>query len=204
MVPVIVTVWDLAGGRGLTTTPHPDNVETAHSEPIISTPSAIRRRRRLPATKNNPTNAKAGAANGQADPVEAATVAEVWIVSVVVAEVLPGVTMELEKLAVAPGSTPVAERFTAGIVAPFCAVTVTVNCAEPPEETDCAAVGELITKSGVRMPLPFRAIVCGELASLSAMAMTAGEMPSALGLNVMDIEQLVLAATFTPQVLVWR
>ena len=154
--------------------PHPESAVSAPSETINSTPSMAQRRRRLAGMKKRPARASAGVARGRAEPVTAADEVVVSIVSVEVAEVLPGVTLEWEKVAVAPGGSPVAARVTAGIVAPFCAVTVRENCAEPPGEMDCAGAEEAITKSGDDVPEPVRLMVCGEAESLLETVSVAG------------------------------
>jgi hypothetical protein len=96
------------------------------------------------------------------------------MVSVVVAEVLPGVMDDFVNDAVASGGSPVADKFTAGILAPFCADTVMENCADPPGGTDISGIDEATAKSGMLTPVPVKVIVCGELGSLSLITTVAG------------------------------
>ena len=179
--------------------PHPESTVSAA---IINTPRAAQRRRRLAGTKKNPARARVGAASGQAEPARAAAVVEVLIVNVEVAEVLPGVTVDCEKVAVAPGGSPVAVRVTAGIVAPFCALTMTENCADSPREIDCAGVDEATTKSGVVVPVPVRLTVCGEPVALSVTRMLPVALPVVTGAKVTEMAQLAPAASDAPQLLV--
>ena len=150
---------------------------TPASEANNSRPRAVQRRRCLRGTKNKPSKARAGSAEfGHAgiDRLFPASVCCVWMVRVVVAEVLPGVMADCENDAVAPGGRPVADKVTAGMVAPFCAETEMENCAEPPGGMVCDGVDEATTKSGVLIPLPVRLMFCGEAGSLSETVSVAG------------------------------
>ena len=61
--------------------------------------------------------------------------AAVWIVAVVFALLLPGVTETGEKVTVAPEGSPVAEKVTGLLKSPFIGVTVMVYCTLPPAFT---------------------------------------------------------------------
>ena len=52
------------------------------------------------------------------------------------------------------------------------------------------------------VPIPLRATVCGEPVALSAMESVAAKLVAEAGVNVTEIEQLVLAASELPQVFV--
>jgi hypothetical protein len=77
--------------------------------------------------------ANAGAANGHGEPlfVKAALVAT-WIVSVELADELPGVSDAGENEAVAPGGSPLALNVTEPAKVPFCAITEMLYSADPP------------------------------------------------------------------------
>src|ERR1035441_3383506 len=123
MVPVTVMLYVEDLGRKEKPPPHPEIAVLAPKPAARNSTRARNRRRRLRGMKMNATRARTGAADGHADrPFEASGDA-VWIVSVALAEVLPGVILDCEKLAAAPGGSPDAARVTAGMVAPFCAVT---------------------------------------------------------------------------------
>ena len=129
-----------------------------------------------------------------------------WMLSVVVADVLPGVMLDCPKVAVAPGGRPLAANVTAGMVAPFCAVTVRVNCAELPGAMEIAGMADAITKSGMLVPLPAMLAVCGDAGSLSATRMFPVALPVVTGEKVTEMVQLAPAASVAPQkwCLRWR
>ena len=151
MLAVTVTVYVLAGGIRLKPPPtQPVRAETPHSAANDSRPSVAQRRLCLRGIKSQPSKARAGsAAAGPAGttpaPLLPARVCCVWMLSVVVADVLPGVMLDCPKVAVAPGGRPLAANVTAGMVAPFCAVTVRVNCAELPGAMEIAGMADAIT-----------------------------------------------------------
>ena len=81
--------------------------------------------------------------------------------------------------------------------------------------TDCAALVELTgwpgnprlapetEASGVAMPIPDNAIVCGLLPELSTIVMDPNRLPAAAGVNVTLMVQLAPAATLVGQLLSW-
>src|SRR5271163_189202 len=108
-----------------------------------------------------------------------------------VAEPLPGVRTAGEKLAVAPGGSPLAERVTEPGKVPLVAATVMVNSAVPPALTVCAPVGPVTVKLGGGVPVPLKVTVCGEPVALSATAIVAEYAPVEGGVKVTEIAQLV-------------
>lgn len=149
--------------------PQPLNAVNVPNDARKSTPSVIHRRRRLPGTKNSPIAARAGAASGHAEllavccvPVPACTV------SVDAALSDPGVTLEGEKLPVAPAGNPLTVNPTALLNVPPVESTVTAKVVDPPGATVCDAGVAFTPKSAGFRPLPVRATVCGEAAALSA------------------------------------
>jgi len=151
-------------------------------------PIVIQQRLRLPGRKKMPISASTGAASGHRRLFagSALAIAEVWMVSVELADVLPGVTEAGEKLAVAPVGSPLTAKVTAFENVPFCGVTAMVYVAEPPGCTVCGAVGELRVKVGVTaaVPVPVSAVVCGEPDALSATESVAAKLVADAGVNV--------------------
>jgi hypothetical protein len=88
--------------------------------------SEIQRRRRLPGMKNNPTAASTGAASGHA-VLRAVCCAVVLVCTVSVETALaePGVTLEGEKLPVAPVGSPLTVKPTGLLKVPPLELTVT-------------------------------------------------------------------------------
>jgi hypothetical protein len=87
----------------------------------------IQRLRCLAGRKHRPITASAGAASGHKGPLRADTVVvPVAILSVEVADALPGATEGGVKVPVAPVGSPEAESKTAFENVPFCALTVMV------------------------------------------------------------------------------
>ena len=167
----------MAGGIRLKPPAQPVSAETPPSEANNNRATVIQRRRCMRGTKNQPSKARLGSAAIVPAGVESllpASVCCVWMASVVVAEVLPGVMDDCVNDAVAPGGSPVADKVTAGMIAPFCAETVMENCAEPPGGTASDGIDDATTKSGRLTPVPFKVIVCGELGSLSSITTVAG------------------------------
>jgi len=74
--------------------------------------------------------------------------------------------------------------------------------ARPPGATVCVAGVATKAKSGGTVPVPVKALVCGEPAALSATDRVAVKLPVADGVKVMAIEQVAEAASASPQVLV--
>lgn len=130
--------------------PHAVRAVNALNETNSRRPSVIRRLRRLPGRKSRPVSASAGAPSGQPESLRAtdAVVAAVCMVSMELAEELPGVTEVGKNEAVAPEGRPLAVSVTGLENVPFCAVAVMVYCAEPPGCTVCAVVVELTMKLG--------------------------------------------------------
>jgi hypothetical protein len=81
---------------------------------------------------SRPSKGSVPAASGQVALRFMAVVDAVWMVSVELADELPGVIAAGENRAVAPVGWPLAASVTALEKLPFCAVAVMVNCAEPP------------------------------------------------------------------------
>ena len=107
--------------------PHAVSAVKAPSDANSRRPSVIQRLRCLPGRKSNPIIASAGAASGHQGPLLAdAVMVPVAILSVEVADALPGVTEGGVKVPVAPVGMPVAESKTAFENVPFCALTVKV------------------------------------------------------------------------------
>jgi hypothetical protein len=70
------------------------------------------------------------------------------MVSVELADVLPGTTEAGENIAVAPLGSPLAERATVPEKVPFCAVAMMVYCADAPGWTVCVRGVELSVNVG--------------------------------------------------------
>ena len=103
----------------------PESAATAPSETTRRRQRLSRVRRALLRSSRTVKRARTGQAKtGTRRPAAALATGAVWMVRVDVAEVLPGVTVDWEKVAVAPGGSPVAVRVMGGMVAPFCAITV--------------------------------------------------------------------------------
>ena len=140
----------------------------------------------MPGTRHRPISASAEVAKGQVEPRRTAAVAvdPVWMLSVELADELPGVMEPGLNVAMAPVGIPLAERVTALENVPFCAVAVMVNCAVPPGWMVCGAVGELRVKVGGAVPVPLRLAVCGEPAALSATESVAEKVAAEAGVKV--------------------
>lgn len=106
------------------------------------------------------------------------------MLSVELAEELPGVIEAGEKAPIAPVGSPVTERLTGLENVPFCAVAVIVNFAEPPGWMVCGAVGELRMKVTGGVPVPVRLAVCGEPETLSATERVAENVAADAGVKV--------------------
>ena len=91
------------------------------------------------------------------------------MLSVEVADELPGVMEAGVKVAVAPAGSPLAASVTGVVKAPFCAVAEMVYVAVPPGCTVCAEVDEPMVKlaTTAAVPMPLRLVDCGEPAALS-------------------------------------
>jgi hypothetical protein len=112
--------------------------------------------------------------------------AGVWMVSVELADVLPGVIDAGEKVGVAPVGSPMAASVTGLEKAPFCAATVMVYWALEPGWMVCGVVVELTVKVGVtaEVPVPLSALVCGEPDALSATESVAEKVAADAGVKV--------------------
>ena len=186
--------------------PHPVIAVAAPREASSSKTSVIQRRPRLAAANSRPSMGSPATANSQpeAEPAVVATGAAVWMLSVEVADELPGVIEAGLKVAVAPTGNPFAARMTALGKLPFSAVAVMVYCAVPPGWTVCVVVDEVTAYvgGGGAVPVPLRVTVWGEAAALSAMETIAEKFAGEAGVKVTEIEQLAPAARELPQVLV--
>jgi hypothetical protein len=134
------------------------------------------------------------------NPAAAAVAPAVWILSCEVADELPGVTVACEKVAVAPGGSPLAERATGLEKVPFCAAMVMEYWATAPGWTVCEPVVEVTVKLGAGVPVPLSVVVCGEPAALSVTESVAEKLPAAPGAKVMEMVQASPAASVVPQV----
>jgi hypothetical protein len=95
------------------------------------------------------------------------------MVSVELADELPGVIDAGENEAVAPGGSPLAARFTALVNAPFCGVTEMEYIAEPPGCMVCAVVDELTVKLGGATAVKLAVTLSGALMVIVVVALLA-------------------------------
>ena len=85
----------------------------------------------------------------------------------------------------------------------FLSATVCAALVEPMLAEKVSEVGERETAGAAAVVLvPLRATVCGEPVALSATESVAAKLVAEAGVKVMEIEQLPLAASELPQVLV--
>jgi hypothetical protein len=86
----------------------------------------------------------------------------------------------------------------------FLSVTVCAVEVEPETAEKVSDVGEReAAGADAVVPVPLRATVCGEPVALSATESVAAKLVAEAGVKVTDMEQLALAASELPQVLVW-
>jgi|SRR5450755_261119 len=110
-----------------------------------------------------------------------------------------GVTLAGSSVQVESMGAPVQVNAT-GVVKPLRPATVTAMLAVLPAAT-LAVGGAVILKSGLPLvPVPVRAAVCGELASLSATLRVAVAAAAAVGVKVTLIVQVAPTASVAPQV----
>jgi len=134
------------------------------------------------------------------------TTIERAFVTTVAFDVVPladGVTEAGERVHVEFSGAPEQVKAT-GETNPFRPVTVTAKVVVPPAAT-VAEVGATVRLNGAvdEMPVPVRAAVCGELASLSATLSVAVSTDAVLGVKVTLMVQLAATASVVPQVVVW-
>lgn len=185
LVPVMVNVYACKGWMNLNPPLQPLSAVSVPSEASNSMASVIHRRRRLPGTKNNPTAARTGAASGHAElRAVCGVVVLVCTVRVEAPPSDPGVTLDGEKLPVAPAGSPLTVNATGFVNVPPTDVTVTENVVDPPGATDCDPGVALTVKSAGLIPLPERATVCGEPVALSANDSVAEKLAAEAGVNV--------------------
>jgi hypothetical protein len=185
--------------------PHPERVAIPPSEASSRTVSVIHRLPCLLVAKSRPASESRVVASDQPDRLPAGLIAvdAVWILNCEVADELPGVIEGGEKVAVAPGGSPLAANITGLENVPFCAFTVMEYWAVPPGVTVCAEVDEVIKKLGVAVPVPLKATVCGVPDALSAIDSVAVKLPVEGGVKITEIAQLEFASSDSPQVFVW-
>lgn len=101
--------------------------------------------------------------------------ATVVMVTVLLAGLLPGVSVGGAKVAVAPGGSPLALKLMTPLNAPPLGVTVSVYCTGLPPVTVCAVEVVVTVKSEVTAasPVPVRVVVCVGVAELSVTVMEA-------------------------------
>jgi hypothetical protein len=92
----------------------------------------------------------------------------VWMVMMLVADPLPGVTATGAKLTVAPLGSPVALSDTRLAKVPPLAATTRLYCAALPWSMVRDGVVEVSVKSPGAIPLPLSEAVCGDPVALSA------------------------------------
>ena len=86
----------------------------------------------------------------------------------------------------------------------FLSATVCAALVEPVLMEKVSDVGERAAAGAdAALPVPLSVTVCGEPVALSATESVAAKLAAEAGVKVMEIEQLALAASELPQVLVW-
>jgi hypothetical protein len=136
------------------------------------------------------------------DGVREAFCDAVWMLRMLVAPALPGVTEAGENVPLAPAGRPVTLSDTAPVKVPPSEETWMLKFAAPPGLTACVAGAAASVKVAGLAPLPFSVTLWGERLALSAMLTAAVNVPVAVGVNVTETVQVALTASVAPQVVV--
>lgn len=126
----------------------------------------------------------------------------VWMVRMLVAPALPGVTEADENVPLAPAGRPVTLSDTAPVKVPPSEEIWMLKFAAPPGLTACVAGVAASVKVAGLVPVPLNATLWGEPLALSAMLIAAVNVPVAVGVNVTETVQVALTASVAPQVVV--